>query len=57
MDTDLEKRYTLKSEESVQGDESDSSTLGKDVLSQEHLDPAMNAKMHLVNNVSRLRAV
>ena len=30
-----------------------SSTLGKeDVLSLEDLDPALNAKIHLVNNVS-----
>lgn len=33
--------------------ESDTSTVGKqDVLSHEDLDPALTAKMHLVNNVS-----
>lgn len=33
----------------------DGSSLGKgDILSQEHTDPVLNAKMHLVNNVSAL---
>lgn len=31
----------------------DDSSLGKgDILSQEHTDPVLNAKMHLINNVS-----
>jgi hypothetical protein len=30
----------------------DGSSIGKgDILSQEHTDPVLNAKMHLVNNV------
>jgi hypothetical protein len=34
----------------------DGSSLGKgDILSQEHTDPVLNAKMHLVNNVSATR--
>lgn len=33
--------------------DSDESILGKDdILSREHIDPVLNAKMHLVNNVS-----
>lgn len=32
------------------------SSLGKgDILSREHIDPVLNAKMHLVNNVSAVR--
>ena len=43
--------YETRSEYSV------SSTLGKeDVLSLEDLDPVLNAKIHLVNNVSRIQA-
>lgn len=31
----------------------DESSLGKgDILSKEHTDPVLNAKMHLINNVS-----
>lgn len=34
-------------------DGDDSSSLGKgDILSREHTDPVLNAKMHLINNVS-----
>lgn len=35
----------------INGD--DASSLGKgDILSREHTDPVLNAKMHLINNVS-----
>lgn len=34
-------------------DGEDASSLGKgDILSREHTDPVLNAKMHLINNVS-----
>ena len=34
-------------------DSDDTSSLGKgDILSREHTDPVLNAKMHLINNVS-----
>jgi hypothetical protein len=34
-------------------DSDDGSSLGKgDILSREHTDPVLNAKMHLINNVS-----
>lgn len=34
-------------------DVDDGSSLGKgDILSREHTDPVLNAKMHLINNVS-----
>jgi hypothetical protein len=34
-------------------DSDDTSNLGKgDILSKEHTDPVLNAKMHLINNVS-----
>ena len=34
-------------------DNDDGSSLGKgDILSREHTDPVLNAKMHLINNVS-----
>jgi len=34
-------------------DGDDGSSLGKgDILSREHTDPVLNAKMHLINNVS-----
>ena len=33
----------------------DGSSLGKgDILSREHTDPVLNAKMHLINNVSQI---
>lgn len=36
------------------GRHSDETSLGKgDILGQEHLDPVLNAKMHMVNNVRR----
>ena len=62
MGVDMEKRDAAKEDEkTVRGDvesrsvlyDSDESTIGKyDVLSREETDPALNAKMHLVNNVS-----
>ena len=62
MGVDMEKRDASREEEkTVRGDvesrsvlyDSDESTIGKyDVLSREETDPALNAKMHLVNNVS-----
>lgn len=37
-------------------DGDDASSLGKgDILSREHTDPVLNAKMHLINNVSARR--
>lgn len=34
-------------------DSDESSSLGNgDILSREHTDPVLNAKMHLINNVS-----
>lgn len=47
-----EKKYLEKDSGNVQDIESqDASSIGKgDVLSQEHTDPVLNAKMHLVNN-------
>ena len=36
-------------------DGNDGSSLGKgDILSREHTDPVLNAKMHLINNVSAI---
>ena len=35
-------------------DDSDGSSVGKgDILSNEHTDPVLSAKMHLINNVSQ----
>lgn len=40
----------------VERNSEDNSSFGKgDILQLEHTDPVLNAKMHLVNNVSRLR--
>jgi hypothetical protein len=38
-------------------DGDDASSLGKgDILSREHTDPVLNAKMHLINNVSKFKS-
>jgi hypothetical protein len=39
-------------------DDSDGSSLGKgDILSNEHTDPVLSAKMHLINNVLGLCSI
>ena len=47
-----ETKYDEKDSRNVQDIESlETTSMGKgDVLSQEHTDPVLNAKMHLVNN-------
>lgn len=55
--TDTKKRVTEEHDvehgsHGITGNE-DGSSIGKgDILSREHTDPVLNAKMHLVNNVS-----
>ncbi len=47
----------IKGVDDVEGGSHDTDSLGTgnfDVLQQEHTDPVLNAKMHLVNDVSLL---
>ena len=51
--SDQKGEDSLVIDDAARSEYSVSSTLGKqDVLSLEDLDPALNAKIHLVNNVS-----